>query len=288
MDCRRALEFLEVVRPDSPDGLLPELAAAVAHVDACSHCRSTVADRNLLDRKIARTMQDVPIPAGLKDRLLAATIPADADDFGASQLEAEEAALEAVAELHDSSSSKTRGPARRTWLQAALAVTAACLCVGVGLWRFGYFEPSQVTLEDFRDSATLDLADLPDFEGDFSPERPGFGWRASPHVVVETPAKGLSLDGGTLHQIALFQFRFQVRRRTVRGALMTVPLSRVADPPPAKSFIPGNVHYVATGQGEFTTVAWTERDLVYVCVVPKSAAGRLDDLQRELRRSGLT
>lgn len=286
MDCRSALELLEIVRPESRDVTEPDVSAAVAHVDACPRCRSTIAGRDALDVKIARTMQDVPIPAGLKERLLATSIPSSEDDFGASQLEFEETGC--VAQPVIVHESKQRGSSRRVWLQGAVACAAACLCVVIGLWRFGYFEPAKLTLDELRGSATLDLADLPAFAGDFAAERPGFGWRASSDVDVATQARGF-FPAGKRHQVALFEFRFRVKRNSlVRGALMAVPAALLADPPQDKSFDPGNVQYVATGNGTFPTVAWREGDLVYVCVVPESAAGRLDDLQRELRRNGLT
>jgi len=294
MDCRNALEMLEVLRPDSHDAMAADVAAAVAHVEACPSCRSTAASRRSLDRRIARVMRDVPIPTGLKERLLSTAASAAADDFGANQLDTEASetdfaeAEQAVVEQRSAHAGAAR-QSRRMWMQATLATTATCLCMGVALWRFGYLQSSQMTLEDFRATATLDVAGLDEFDGSFPVQRPGFGWRSSRRVVVATPALGYSPNEGSRHEVAVFEFQFTAHGgRTVRGALLAIPAAQIADPPRAGAFIPGNVQYISTEAGPFPTVAWTEGDLVYLCIVPENAAGRLDDLQRELRRSGLT
>ena len=70
MDCRTALEILEVARPDSDDVKQTELAWAQAHLDSCPRCEEAFHNRQALDRRIGRLMRDVSLPWNLKHKLL--------------------------------------------------------------------------------------------------------------------------------------------------------------------------------------------------------------------------
>ena len=70
---KKALEQLEVVRPDSGDLNAPELADAIAALEDDAVGRQEFDRRQEFDGRIATVMQSVEPPAGLKEKLLAAT-----------------------------------------------------------------------------------------------------------------------------------------------------------------------------------------------------------------------
>lgn len=72
MNCHNALEILESARPASGDLSEPELVEAAGHLENCSACRDVHRWREHLDRRIGRVMRDVPLPGGLRERLLSA------------------------------------------------------------------------------------------------------------------------------------------------------------------------------------------------------------------------
>ena len=71
--CDSALERLEALSfewpPDEP--VDAELQTAWEHAQVCSACAARIEQRREADNRIAATMQAVPIPLGLKERLLA-------------------------------------------------------------------------------------------------------------------------------------------------------------------------------------------------------------------------
>ena len=70
MDCRSAIELLEVARPDSEDLDDRELASAAAHLEECPQCADQFRKSQVFDRKVGQVLRDVTIPPGLKEKLL--------------------------------------------------------------------------------------------------------------------------------------------------------------------------------------------------------------------------
>ena len=69
MDCRSALEILDCARPAAEDLQQPEFVDAKSHAATCAACDETFRERQILDRRIGELMRDVPVPAGLLERL---------------------------------------------------------------------------------------------------------------------------------------------------------------------------------------------------------------------------
>jgi hypothetical protein len=105
MDCSNARLLLAFARPRANELPHPEAAELRHHLDTCTECAAHASAERRADDHLGRAVRDVPMPNGLKGRLL-------------ERLKAE------------------RGPARRRWVArvAGVAGVAAALLLGVGLW----------------------------------------------------------------------------------------------------------------------------------------------------------
>src|SRR5438128_729270 len=70
MDCRTARYLLDFARPFAHDLDAVDRAALDAHLAVCTDCDCVARAERQLDEHVGREIQDVPIPNGLKDRLL--------------------------------------------------------------------------------------------------------------------------------------------------------------------------------------------------------------------------
>lgn len=71
MECRDAQFYLRFRRP-GPDELGPEVAADLnRHLSGCDHCAAEAAAASGFDAAVATAVLDVPVPAGLRNRLVA-------------------------------------------------------------------------------------------------------------------------------------------------------------------------------------------------------------------------
>lgn len=105
MDCRTARLLFEFARPRANELPHPEAAELRHHLDACPECSALAAVERRTDHHLARAMRDVPVPVGLRNRLL-------------ERLKADSV------------------PTRSRWLLRTVATVgvAAALLLGVGLW----------------------------------------------------------------------------------------------------------------------------------------------------------
>ena len=230
MDRRTVLERLDAVRPGSDDLSLPEMAEAGDALERDSRLAEAFDRLQEWDGRIAVAMQDVPVPADLKDRLLS--------------------------RLADSEAT-TRQAARRHSRRRVLAIVsglAASLVAGGLFWAATSTEP--VTVAEMRDAAGALLSrravDVP-FDGGFEPRLPSGSLRT--RLRFSEPAVGL-LD----QRVAAWRFTTG-GRRPLQGVLAVTPVENVATPPEADSIF--DREYVAAGNA----VAWKEGDFVYVCYV---------------------
>ncbi|MBT4865833.1 MAG: hypothetical protein HON53_12065 [Planctomycetaceae bacterium] len=268
MDCRTALEILEVVRPDTGDLDDPELAEAAAHIESHAECKSEFLRRQQLDREIGSAMRDIPVPHDLETRLLA--------DL------AERSETADVAETVAAPTAKPKAALqRRSWMSLVVG-TAASLAIGVIGWQLLSGSSTHVDAVQVATSITgrdPNFDGLTEYGGDDS-ELPA-DWESLP--------KGLAIDGpksyayqqadGAKLAIAMYQFRFTHRRTPVTGYLLVLPVDSV-NPPPTNTALPAGA-----GSG-ITSVSWTDGDFVYVCVIPKRG-GHFRRLGRLLDR-GMT
>lgn len=282
MDRQTALDILEAVRPGTADEAEPEVLAAVEAVRHDRAAAATLARRQDVDCRIAAAMQDVAVPPAAKAQLLArmlhaapslAAEPAAANPPAETAVVHEPTPVPAVASSSDSPAlpgadvrrtpPSNRRLTRRHVLRAAAAVALLVLIAAGFLWRqrASGFGPT-VTLDQIaRSVPTIDVDPQP-FTGRFEPSLPATsGWS---NVRFAAAPQAVLVGDPPQRQAAAYPFAIAVRRgQTVQGWILTAPVDRVSDPPPADSFQLSSVRY----ENGLASVAWTEGKLVYVCVV---------------------
>jgi hypothetical protein len=76
MDCSNARLLMQFRTTSGDELAAPEREELDAHLAGCPLCRALDHDQHRLDEHLGRAMRDVPVPAGLRQRLLAAVAPA--------------------------------------------------------------------------------------------------------------------------------------------------------------------------------------------------------------------
>src|SRR5437763_1050902 len=69
MDCKTARLLLEFSRPFASELPASELSALEQHLAACAECSQNAGSERTWDEHVATAMGDVPVPAGLRQRL---------------------------------------------------------------------------------------------------------------------------------------------------------------------------------------------------------------------------
>lgn len=290
MDCETALRLMEFASPDSDDRQAPEMHRARRHLESCAECSATHASRIAFDRELSQAMPNVPIPDGLRARLLELTrentntahadgaISCNAtppeDELSEHELSGKQWANGSMAQAVDI----PRRQDRRYWLHALRAVVAVVLLAAMlGIWLSRSSET--VTLDEVRQTANLQLDELPDFDRSFPVTLP-YGWSRHPDMQFELPPKGTVQQP---HSMALFAFRLSPQRRSpVHGVLVVLARDRVELAPKATYLGAADSAYALRPEGRFTTAAWTENELVFVCFV-SGGTSELETLHNALR-----
>src|SRR5262245_5911450 len=70
MDCDNARLFLPFLTPGGKDLNGAEAAELHAHLEQCTTCNGLAMNGNRVDQSLGRAMRAVPVPAGMKERLL--------------------------------------------------------------------------------------------------------------------------------------------------------------------------------------------------------------------------
>jgi hypothetical protein len=243
MDCGLAREQLEGARPDSGDREDPALEAAFAHVDACPACAEVVEFRREFDRHAGRVIRDVSVPAGLKERLLAAT-----------ELSAQPAPADAP---------PTR-PSRRKVLIATTSAAALLIAAGVA-WVIGHGTPAALAMADLQAywsshiERGADVDDLPAFDGSFDPQIQDGRWAS---LITAQPG-GADIDNDGRHDAAVYKFQ--------TGFLVVMQPERVLNAPQAGSAVSAQ-----PGYRPVANVAWTLDGQVYLCYVMEGGGRGLE------------
>jgi hypothetical protein len=245
MDCGLAREQLNVARPDSGDREDPALEEAFAHVDGCPACAEVVEFRREFDRHFGRALRDVPVPSGLKERLLAAV------------------------ELSVQPAPEEDRPSRRSRRKVLLAtISAAALLIAAGAaWLFTHDVPVPLAMEEVRAwwSSRLErgepVAELPAFDGSFDPTIQDGRWAS----LIKAQPLGADIDGDGRHDAAVYQF--------TTGFLVVMAPGRVSDAPDAGSAVSAPPSYRPA-----PNVAWTLDGQVYLCYVEQGGQRGLKEV----------
>lgn len=263
MDCSNALAKLELCRSEACAEDDPELTAASAHLADCARCRTLVANREEMDRAIAAVCRDVPVPAGLENRLLDA-------------VQAELASNSVPAP--DDKPHRSKSPRR---FRQISVIAASLLCLMFGGWY--WIDYSTVSLNKVTQAASQQLDSQvagPLFSGAFEPQQ------SAPTAAMDFSSLSWMDDYRELFpqrtslDIAISEFEFRSNGgRTIRGALIIAPAAKIWSSPTATSMSSATPIY----HSRFSAVSWRDGDFVYVCIVQGGDAP-LRELQRQDRQ----
>lgn len=248
MDCGLAREQLDAARPDSGDREDLALEAAFAHVDGCPACAEVIEFRREFDRHAGRVIRDVAVPAGLKERLLAAT---------------ELSTQPTPAHSPPADESATRRSRRKVLVSVTSA--AALLLAAGGTWLFTHDTAAPLAMEDVRTfwSSRIErgaaLADLPAFDGSFAAQIQDGRWAS----LITAQPRGADIDGDGRHDAAVYQFQ--------TGFLVVIQPDRVPNAPQTGSAVGAQKSYRPV-----PNVAWTLDGQVYLCYVLEGGPRGLD------------
>ncbi len=296
MDCQRALDILDCVRPLAAEGSADEMEAANEHLAHCPNCAAIVRGRRQFDRRIGRLMRAVEVPAGGRERLLAvlAGAPESPDHGSSSQNGSADPSVAvgtAAVPTGNTQSVRRAGPStlfsRRRILKVAAPAAACALLAATAFFGVVWILTPRLSVDDVcRRLAKIDLGELqslPEFRGqggEGPPTEPG--WQSVDWCCSRVAKQVSATPGGTPFPVYGFQLRHD--RRKVVVLLAAIPRNRIANPPAAGSLAAASaIGYVTAknGDGEAVTVAWTSGDLIYVCVV-QGGADSLELLQRRV------
>ncbi len=237
MDRRSALERLDALRAGSDDLSEPEMAGLADALSLDDRLRLDFDRRRDWDRGITAAIRDVPVPEGLRDRL--------------------------ITRLSDQADRRPRpaSRSRRRFLAAAAGLAASAVS-GLVYWEVAAAR-DPVTMAEARDAAQqlLVQSEAPAFNSDFTPSLPDPRWQT--RLRVHEPVYGaIDRDG---HRAAAWHISSQSRARW-RAVVVAVPLGDFASPPEANSI--SDRDYVPGGKVKgVRTVRWTQNGFVYVCCV---------------------
>ncbi len=148
---------------------------------------------------------------------------------------------------------------------------ASCLLAAWGVWYFGETAKTPLSLAELEAVAPFaaqDLAQLANFSGSFDPVKPDGLWKS--RFQFSAP-KGFSPDRGGSDRVAVYEFRFRDPQQRspgeLRGVMLVLPRSELAEPPESKTFFDG-AYVTNQAKPNVAIRSWSEGDLVYVCLVP--------------------
>ena len=286
MDCVTSRQFLDLYSPGGGDA---EAVQAQKHVAECSECAAVADSRRRFDLRLGAVCRDVPVPAGLKERLLSAVAaaaqnqPAQSELVPSAQPERNAGELEVTPSRGEMRQATTRQPyepareptiltsvpakgrtqsstRRWTWIAAAcLLLFSASLAM---LWPTSRNVPFEVVVEVVA-TPNLVEAQHPLFTGfsasstfstPVSLQLPRSSRVAS---VIRAQPRLIVVQG---QPCAVYFFTMTGRRRaTVPGRLLVLPKSLVQNPKAMTNALPT--------MGAWSVAAWSEGDLVYVLTV---------------------
>ena len=238
MDCQTALQMIEMHPDEVSGGRSVDRDAVRDHLAECSLCQSAAAEIHEWDSRLQAVMTAVPVPEGVRERLLA-------------QLSKSAPVV--------ASTVRTRTPTRRLlkWGVTGLSLSLA-LAAGMAFW---WSAPSPMLTAEVGTLAAGMLRTRPyqqqsAFDGSFAVEIADDHWRK---VCTSEPV-GLDIDNRAGHDVAVYAVNIPKMR--FRGWLVMVPVSRISDVP--ESPVPVSFDY-------FQTACWRDEKYVYICVAQEGS-----------------
>jgi hypothetical protein len=131
MDCRTARLLLEFDRPLASDLAPPDAEALRTHLADCNDCGRLAEAERTFDEQLGQAIRDVPVPEGLRERLLKRLANEREDWY-------------------------------RRWLLRGAGIAAAVALVSWGLWSWIGQRPELVSPEEMRRIAAGQLAQSPE------------------------------------------------------------------------------------------------------------------------------
>ncbi|WP_417383624.1 hypothetical protein [Gimesia sp.] len=217
------------------------------------------------DAQLNRTLFDVSVPEGLRDRLLKSLADHESTEIASHpQIESTRKRF-----LHNPN---------------ILAGLSACLMLAAVLTYLWASQQPVIALARFGPELNLDSRLLPEFDQHFPSRLPAQGgWNSRGHFTVYNKTYGVTAGTSGTQDTAARFFRLRTgNNRSVFGALLQIPASQVSPLPTQTAFNPGQVEYSQLDKGNYATVRWIENDQVYVCIV-FGGARELEALGRALQ-----
>lgn len=278
MNCLSAREALDRCLPDEAalyDALGNVLPAAAfdevtQHVKNCPACQAALRRREKFDERAGQLTRDVPVPAGLRERLLARL----EREAGQSEVPGS-GSQTAVAQPVPHTVGKSQRSRRRMIISVAAAGILAA--VGVGVWKFAVSGPAAMSMDEIAgyalsgDLKPRDLPELTQFRGGVDIQVP----KTMQKLSYAIPFRRLNDPQLADREIAVYFFTWAEKGRKIPGRLVVIPLSLVKEPPAATSFLGGPIQY---SKG-FCATTWVEGQFVYVACMQQAGGGDLEFLR---------
>ncbi len=263
MDCLTTQRTLDLLRPGQSAQDLAEAEEAIAaearsHLTGCELCQGVVARHLRFDARVGEAFRNIPVPMGLRERLIAAVQAAEL-----AQVAVEATVEPAVVQAATNSSPQQPQPTRehprvpgqrRRLLLKQLAACALLLITGFAGWS--WFTPQRVPLEQLVQATTaanLDPAALVAYSRPAAP-LPQDLW--VPPTVDREPVRELVVNGVP---VAIRFFKVLNRKR------VAIPVRLVAVPRASVQFAvnspgAGRIAYV----GSWAVWTWSEGNTQFV------------------------
>ena len=264
LTCETALERLDAVwldpLPEEP--VDADLLAAREHLQECSVCWMKFEERRAADQRIQTVMQSVPIPAGLREQLLAQTV-ADASRIRPTD-------ARPASHMH-----------RRAWWISVAAMLLVSMAGGSWLWQLTH--PHQVSMQTLCDQTPLTPAGLDPVLDLSKLSLPATWLRTKGLRLIDPPC--WFAPPNSREPSGWIAFELQTSKTAkIRGVLLMTRQIDVSDPPAELLVRPSWLSYTQRDGKPVSVAGWSERGVVYLCFVPGEPAS----LERVLRSTAPT
>lgn len=275
MDCRDYRNLWQELPGSAERNSLPEWGRVRLHLSECANCRHEFAAYEAWESRLAQTITDVAIPAGLLGRL--------------QERLADENTLRNEAPLPLPRRSrawfqdlfhKPERPTRRmaVWKIAGATVAVALLVI-VGLWQIPLGRHSAVDLHEMVAQLTragLNITKSEPFSGSFQPKLPSSKEMLYPADLKWMTPKSLVWRGREVAAVYSFAApQPSAKRPTILLVVFSQEQSRFTEMPRATSFQQADFQYV----NDRAVKVWWQDGFVYCCFATEKGTEHLEQLR---------